>query len=178
MPSRRSRRSLLGGLAALTLGALGGCLTRIGRDLPVAETTESVRGVPRSFDGMPDASPFTVLAVGDRRFVVPPRAPSHSLWVWNDSGSPRVVPLRLSLDDGNFVFGRDVSFPADGVFAVELLEPADYRLEIGGDGETETVTVGSELFDCNDSATDVAIWADGSVDSRVIATTMGCGPLS
>lgn len=172
------RRSVLAGLCTLTLGTLGGCLTRVGRTLPVNETTDSVRDVPRSFDAMPDDAPFARLAVGDRRFVLRPNEKPHSVWLWNDSSASRTIPLRLVLDGGSVVFERTVTFPVDGVFAVALLEAADYRLELGKGADGESVAVDRSLFDCNDSATDVAIRADGSVDSRVTATTMGCGPLS
>ncbi|SEO67364.1 hypothetical protein SAMN04487948_104106 [Halogranum amylolyticum] len=62
--------------------------------------------------------------------------------------------------------------------AIDLLEPADYRLEIGSDGEKATAVVGSELFDRSDSATDVAVRADRAVTDRTVSTTMGCSLLS
>lgn len=178
MPPSSSRRSLLGGLCLLGLGSAGGCLTRLGRDLPVIEADTSTTGLPQALDAMPESDPFAVLAVGDRRFVPPPRAEPHSIRVWNDSPSPRPVSLELVVGSDDTVFTRDVRFPADGVFAVDLLEPANYRLVLGGDASEHAVDVDAAQFDCNSSATDVAVRADWSFDERTIATTMGCGPLS
>jgi hypothetical protein len=165
-------------LSLFGLGGVGGCLTRLGRDLPVTETDRSTTGLPRALDTMPDSDPFGVLAVGDRQFVPPPRAEPHSIRVWNDSSSRRLVSLKLVVGSSNTVFSRDVEFPAGGVFAVDLVEPASYRLVLGSDADEHAVDVDAAQFDCNSSATDVAVRADWSVDERTISTTMGCGPLS
>lgn len=174
LSTRCSRRTILGSVATAALGALGGCLTRFGRRLPVAEAAESARSVPRQPDFGNDGDPFTVLTVGDRRFVVPPRDEPHSLWLWNDATAARTLPVRLSVARGETVFARDVSFPADGIFAIDLLEPADYRLELGGVAEGYSYDVDRSQFDCNDSATDIVVRTDGSVEESTITTTVGC----
>jgi hypothetical protein len=107
-----------------------------------------------------------------------PNEKPHSVWLWNDSADSRTLPVRLVLGGGSVVFDRRVAFPANGVFAVDLLEPASYRLEVGGDGRRGRVVVDRATFDCNSSVTDVAVRTGGAVESRVSSTTMGCGPLS
>lgn len=173
MPSRRTL--LRAGGAALTL-PFAGCLTAVGRDLPVRESEAVDRPVPRApIDGL-DREYATVgaLTVGDRSLVVGEQRP-HSLWAYNDADRFRTITLALILADDGQVFLRDVDFPPTSVVAVNLLEPDGYAFSVDVGDASTTVRIEESRFDCNGSATDIVAHADGTFDVGTISQQMRCG---
>lgn len=124
-------------------------------------------------------SPFETAAVGSREGVAfPENHLPHVVRVWNAASEPRSIGLALTDDAGQSAFDGEFEFPADGWVRLTLNEPAAYDLAVtvaGGSGGSVAVELGT--FDCNDSVTNVAVDAEGAVDSTTVSTQVGCpGP--
>ena len=94
-----SRRRLLATLGTATLAATGGCLTAVGRDLPVREA-DGGSYLASAIEGFPSSSAL-VVAIGDRGLV--PAADANlpvAARVWNDTDEDRAIRLRLGAHDG------------------------------------------------------------------------------
>lgn len=198
-----NRRELL---TAVGVGATGLVGFAGDRRATAKQDTQTTRTTTEDdeFSGIDSSAerPFATLSVGARAGVQnPENNRSHAVRVWNDSDSARSIGLVLSrAEDGDggtdagtdgALVDRQVEFPADGYLTMRLLEPAGYALTVtpGGDGggmATATTTVASSAgetvripraqFDCNDSATEVAVTADGQVKSRTVTTGQSCPP--
>ncbi|NEU57489.1 hypothetical protein [Halorussus sp. MSC15.2] len=199
-----NRRELLGAVGAGATGVAGLLGTRArsaGEDAGTITTgTTTTSAEEDGFTGIDSSAdrPFATITVGSREGVQnPENNRPHVVRVWNDSQQARTVGLRLVRDDADApVLDRRVEFPADGFLTVRLLEPADYALTVrpggggGSPGETptatrttaaaasvgETVRIPRAQFDCNRSRTDVAVTADGQVESGTATTEAGCPP--
>ncbi|MFC4449365.1 hypothetical protein [Halorussus aquaticus] len=201
-----NRRELLGAVGAGATGAaglLGARARSAGQD---TETTTTTTSDGQEFTGIDSSAdrPFATITVGSREGVRnPENNRPHVVRVWNDSQQARTVGLRLVRGDADApLLDRRVEFPADGFLTVRLLDPADYALTVrpgsgggtesggenGGTTATQTATATSTAsagetveipraqFDCNRSRTDVAVTADGQVNSETVTTEAGCPP--
>jgi hypothetical protein len=186
-----NRREFLqrgGGLTAAV--GLAGCLgDDPGATIPedgedATETTDDGRetdeGADDEFSGIESAydEPFQTIPLDDRNEVAfPENNRPHDLRVWNAADSVRDVSLRVARDD-EVVLDRTVEFAADAFLFVVMNEPAEYVVSVGlADDEPTTFEVSRDSFDCNESATNVGVITDGSVETSEISTLVACpGP--
>ena len=189
-----SRRTLLRSFGVALTGAVGGCLSSSGTD-PTTETesaeptttaTSNENGPPtvREVDGVdrkvPNAlvvessgEPSRAFAVGSRENVPnPDDEKPHVLAVWNDIDLPLSVDLTLSAD-GSAVLDDHYDLALGAHLAFELREPRSYELTVRPGDREETVAVERDRFDCNDSATDVAVRED-EIAHSTITTELAC----
>lgn len=172
--TRRTRRRALEAIAAATValptaGCLGSGTVVQPEDVQWIENPATVhRGVPATpeFDLPEDVFAAVHVARDDSAEDV--------VWIWNDSDEARelVVDLRA---DGTVLFDRAVAFPPDGVVEVALFARSTYRIDAGPPGSLSTVEFPVSRFDCNDHALDVRIGPDGTVETGVVRTDVGCG---
>lgn len=154
-----------------------------------ATTTETVPPEVREVDGVSrnvpsalaaksndvelDEDPFHSLAVGSRENVSNPNDNKpHVLAVWNATDEATTVKLALTAD-GQTILDDQYEFESGANIAIELREPGRYELVVRAGDREEVATVERGRFDCNDSATDVAI-RDHEIESGWITTEMAC----
>jgi|GEM_PF-3455547 len=96
--------------------------------------------------------------------------------IWNDSPANRTVSLELRHNgSGSTVVSHTETLRPNGTIQLELHSPG-FLLEVT-DEATATVgtyAVTADQFDCNERSATVRVTGNGSVDTRTIATTMGC----
>lgn len=101
----------------------------------------------------------------------------YLIQVGNDSPSNRTVSLTLTHEESDSsLLDRTETLAPNGTVRIELRAPADYLLEVTDDstGTTGTHRVTPDEFDCNYRFATIRVDRNGTVDSRVIATVMGC----
>ncbi|EJN57022.1 hypothetical protein [Halogranum rubrum] len=153
--------------------------------LAVEELDSASRSVPDALDTTDVAStPFLALSVGERSQVQSEHRKPHQVWVWNDADEAHDLTLTLSNARGTIV-ERTVSFEANSKLVVVLQVPSAYEFTVAVKGEgageidaSETVEIPFSQFDCNDSATDVVVRDDGSIESSSVTTEMACTALT
>lgn len=66
--------------------------------------------------------------------------------------------------------------PAGDAVVVALLEPSDYNVEVQASVEKAdaSLTIPQSRFDCNESTTQVGVFGDGTVKSRLATTLASC----
>jgi hypothetical protein len=115
--------------------------------------------------------------------VVPWQEPSkedvrpHDLRVWNTVDRQRAVTVTVSPVEPDVLTGLTTSHhvPTNEAVAVELRQPATYRVSVQVDGvQVTTFELGEDWFDCNNSATVVELGADGAVDRAEVSTPLAC----
>lgn len=181
--NRRAFLQRTGGLA--TLAGLAGCLgsgsAPADRDADETTTGETTTDDPadseRRFSGVRSdyEEPFRTIPVGSRDAVVfPENNRPRGIRVWNAADEAREIDVQVSRG-AEILVDRTIEFAADAYLAVELNEPANYRISVGRAGGTAT-TFGVERtgFDCNSAGTDVGVMPDGRVETVSMSTTMGC----
>ncbi|WP_336023167.1 hypothetical protein [Halobellus salinisoli] len=172
------RRRFLSTLPAVSLAPLTGCLSLSS----TSETTDSPTPspLPESGDGalseFDAGDPFETRRVGQAS-----ASTSHRAVVWNDDSDRRAVSIRLSrvdIDaepDTNTVVEESPTFPAYGVFRIDVFRPSDYVLAVDPPtAERRRLGIREDFVDCNESATHVAVRPDGSVRARVVSTAVAC----
>lgn len=168
-PARR-RLLALGGSALAA--SLAGCTSALpfggGRpEVRDASGGSPDRSVPSAIPGLSAESTVAALAVGRG-------TNHHQVWVWNASGRSREVSLGIGgEDDGEPWFRESYALDTDANLVVDLRESRRYAITVQAGEQSETVEISESRFDCNASATDVAIRADG-IESRSISTSMAC----
>ena len=173
---RFDRRELLapGGSALAT--SLSGCASAVpsvGGPPEVREESGEIpdRTVPATLVAFSEEAVVTTLAVGDGG------ASGETVWVWNETGQRREMTVELGGEsDPNPWLSGTYGLDSGSGLALDLRTPRNYAIAVGVDGRTETVTVPESQFDCNDSATDVAVRPE-TIETQTISTTMGCGGL-
>jgi hypothetical protein len=101
----------------------------------------------------------------------------HDLAVWNATGSSISVELRIADAAGEHPpFKIAYGVPADDAVVVALLEPSEYSVEVDAPVEEAdaSMTVPRSRFDCNDSTTQIGVFEDGTVKSRLVTTLAFC----
>lgn len=151
-------------------------------DALVVEELDSVsRSVPDSLDTTDVApTPFLALSVGERSQVQSEHRKPHQVWVWNDADEAHDLTLTLSNARGTII-ERTVSFEANSKVAIVLQVPSKYEFTVAIEGESETsetVEIPFSQFDCNDSASDVVVRDDGTIESGSVTTQMACTALT
>ncbi|WP_435176178.1 hypothetical protein [Halorussus sp. AFM4] len=120
---------------------------------------------------MPDLSAestLTTLAVGRG-------GENHPVTVRNATDRRRDVALEIGGEgDEKPWFREEYTLDTDTNLVVDLRDPRNYAIAVRVGERSETVEVPESRFDCNASATDVAIREDG-LESRSISTAMACG---
>ena len=169
-PARR-RLIALGGAALIS--SLAGCTSALpfggGRPEVREETGESPdRDAPSAMPNLSAESTAASLAVGRG-------GNHHPVWVWNASDRPRDLSLEIGgKGDEKRWFRGSYALDTATNLVVDLRDPWDYVITVRVGERSETVEIPKSRFDCNASATDVAI-RDGGIESRSISTTMACG---
>jgi len=175
MPSRRRFvRTSATMLGCATAVGLSGCLgtVGIGEDGPPEVREESNRppdrGVPTAFPELSTHEAVSTLAVGRG-------SEHHQVWVWNATDAGREVVLEIAgAADGEHWFRETYALDGGESLVVDLRESRRYAIRVGvGDRET-TVEVPESQFDCNDSATDIAV-RESDIENGTISTQMACG---
>ncbi|MFB6092460.1 MAG: hypothetical protein ABEK02_05565 [Haloquadratum sp.] len=170
------RRTLLSSIPALVVGSVAGCLSRSAGDSTPAETQTqtSLRLPPSGYgtvSGFSPGEPFETYRVGtasdDHR---------HRVVVWNADSVRRDIRVRLrEAATGEPLVAVEPRFPAYGSLSVRVHRPADYVVDVAPQaGEGRSLGVPRSVVDCNYSATQVAVRPDGSINARVVSTTMAC----
>ncbi|MFC4447559.1 hypothetical protein [Halorussus aquaticus] len=169
MPSRRAFLAVGGaGLAA----SLSGCLSSVplaGGPPEVREESDPPdRGVPSAIHDLSANATRATLAVGRG-------SQHHQVWIWNATGRSREVTLGIGgAPDEEPWFRERYALDADANLAIDLRESRKYAIAVEVGDRQKIVEVRKSQFDCNDSATDVAI-RDDEMESQTISTAMGCG---
>jgi hypothetical protein len=175
-----SRRRALAAAGGVVLGGLSGCTetnaVRYRVDSP-APFVDSDPEPPASLEVLaaePSAL-FQRLLVGEPTAVVEPAANRpRRIFVHNAVGRRRGIEIEVAHD---WTFGEalvvrgDVSFPAGGVFVVELYPPADYAVTVGAPptaavSSAETLQFDRRDFDCNSHAAGVTVGEKWALDVR------------
>ncbi|NHN59956.1 MULTISPECIES: hypothetical protein [Halorussus] len=173
--ARPARRRLLALGGSALVGSLAGCTS----SLSVDDGPPDVREVPglRPDSSAPSAMPtlsaestLTTLAVGRG-------GNNHPVTAWNVTDRSRDVALEIAGEgDAEPWFRGEYALDADTNLIVDLRDPRHYAVTVRVGERSKTVDVPKSRFDCNNSATDVAIREDG-IESRSISTSMACGGL-
>lgn len=127
-----------------------------------------------AFDPGPD-DPFAGETIGSRDGVEnPDDNRPHGVSVWNAADRERSLTVAVRRGSAT-VFERTLTFPADGYLSLTLAEPATYTVSLhAGDRHLGDVDVGQSWFDCNSSATQIGVLADGEVRSTSVSTMVAC----
>lgn len=177
-----NRRRVLAALGA-TAGSLAGCVAD-GADDPDADgrtptPPATPRGTPPVNSGglgeFDPASTYEQVDVGSRERVDDRFGP-HDVRVWNAVDIERTLHLRVVDRQAEATTYRAAhEVPADAAVDLTLLEPAPYLLQVwAAGGRPRTVLrVPCSVFDCNASATSVAVHGDRT-ESSVVSTLAGC----
>jgi hypothetical protein len=176
--SRRQFLASVGG--ALAVGSAG-CVSLpsegSSNDLSAREiNAEQYREVPRApIDALPDESvqPFAGYGIGEER-LGSETDPPHCVWVWNVADHARELTVELSTT-AETVFEHTASFEPTSCLAIVLFTPATYTVAVSGGNWRQTETIERRWFDCNASATDVAVLADGRIETGSVTQDMECG---
>jgi len=158
-----------------------GCLFPADPSPPADLSVRSVdaggyRGVPTAPDAVPDgadATPFAGFGIGEER-TDEGDDPPHCVWVWNATDRERELTVGFEAD-ANTVFERSLTFAPDACAGFVLFTPAAYTVAVEGGDWRETTTVEASWFDCNASATDVAVVEAGRLAVGSVTQEMGCG---
>lgn len=95
----------------------------------------------------------------------------HELYVRNAADEAREISVRIDRD-GEPVFERTETIPADAYLEVVLVEPAVYGAVVETDGTTSKTTIDRSWADCARSQTIVTLRAGGiKTQSRSIQST-------
>lgn len=172
----RRREFLAVGGSALAAG-LSGCLGSAGLladggppDVREESGGPPDRRVPTAFPDLSGAATLTTLAVGRG-------SEHHQVWAWNATRASREVSVGIGGEpDAEPWFRETYALDAGANLAIDLREARQYVIRVSvGAGEPETtVEVPESRFDCNDSATDVAVRED-EIASQTISTQEACG---
>ena len=171
-PTPTRRRLLALGGAALA-GSLAGCTSAVPFGGGPPEVREESgrppdRGAPSAMPDLSAESTAATLAVGRG-------GDHHPVWVWNVTDRNRDVAVEIGGEaDAKPWFRGNYALDADANLVVDLRDPWNYAITVEVGERSETVKIPESWFDCNASATDVAIRGDG-IESRSISTTMKCG---
>ncbi len=167
----RTRRDFLAGGGTALAASLSGCLSSgllAGGPPEVREESDPPeRGVPTANPDLSANSTVMTLAVG--------RGSDHrQIWLWNETDRRLEVTVEIGgKADAEPWFRKSYDLDADANLAIDLRESRDYAISVGVGDRTETVEVSESEFDCNASATDVAIRAE-EFDTASIRTAQGC----
>jgi len=96
--------------------------------------------------------------------------------IWNDGPTNRTVSLELRHNESDStVVSHTESLRSNGTVLLEV-HSSGFLLEVTDEatGTVGTYAVTADQFDCNERSATVRVAGNGSVDSRTIATTMGC----
>ncbi|MEZ3115520.1 hypothetical protein RYH80_06265 [Halobaculum sp. MBLA0147] len=120
------------------------------------------------------SDPVATVAVGsdDAR---PPDVEPHEVVIRNATDAERRVETRVWLN-GESVVDRTDALPAAGELLVDLREPGRYVIAVRADRDDRGVVVSNrerEWFDCNESATTVAVRQTGYARG-FITTSLAC----
>ncbi|WP_224447630.1 hypothetical protein [Haloprofundus salilacus] len=169
------RRRFCALLGTVGVGGTAGCtrLPTSGRDAqfpPAARDAES--------DMALDSSPAERVDVGSRFGVLRPETNGpHDLRVWNDGPARKItVSVHRNTFPAHEAFEQAFDLAADAYVSLTLHRPAAYAIVVAAAEASATVGVDRSNFDCNDSATTVAVRSDGTFEASTQTTTMGCGP--
>lgn len=177
----RSRRQFLVGLgSALAVGSTG-CVSVPSENPPIDPPVLEIdagqyRAVPRALiDVLPEQqpTPFAGYGIGDER-VGAETDPPHCVWVWNVADSTRELTLEVSTT-ADTVFEHTTSFEPETCLAIVLFTPAAYTVAVAGGNWRQTESIERARFDCNASATDIAVLGDGHIESGTVTQTAECG---
>lgn len=140
--------------------------------------TDPGDGDPGEYDPEwnPEGDPVTEIEIGSRNDLANPgENQPQSIAVWNDTGVRGDVTVVVERD-ATQVVDRTLTL-ADGAWlALDLREPADYRVTVRVDGETDwSDRYPSSSFTCNSTFTNVALGPDGAVDTVRGGTLLACG---
>lgn len=187
-----SRRTLLQACGAVLGAGTAGCLsprdesspntggetdsstTESQTDSPAVREVDSVgRSVPNALAVGSNEEPLLSLAVGSRINVSnPDDSKPHIAQVWNDTDGTLSVELELTAD-GVTLLDETYEFDADANLAIEFRQPSNYELTVRADDHEKLVEIHRGRFDCNDSATDVAIRGN-EIEHSTVTTSMAC----
>jgi hypothetical protein len=177
----KSRRQFLASVGgALAVGSAG-CVRDSSESPPSDPEVREVdadqyRNVPRApMDALPDGSvqPFAGYGIGDER-VGSDTDPPHCVWVWNVADQTRELTVETSTT-AETVFEHTTTFDPQSCLAIVLFAPATYTVAVSGGNWRETTPIERKWFDCNASATDVAVLADGRIETGGVTQQVGCG---
>lgn len=101
----------------------------------------------------------------------------HDVAVWNATATSISVELQVSDAAGERPpFEMAYGIPAGDAVVVALLEPSEYNVEVQASvAEAEaSMTIPRSRFDCNASTTQVGVFGDGTVKSRLVTTLAYC----
>ncbi|WP_224332619.1 hypothetical protein [Haloprofundus halobius] len=193
------RRRFCALLGTVGVGATAGCTDRLPEFGPNTQFPPAARDA--DFDPMLDDSPAERVDVGSRVGVLRPADNGpHGLNVWNDGPTREItVSVFRNTFPAHEAFERTFELAAGEYVALTLHRPANYTSVVsvedatdgsggtnetngtGGAGGTDataaSVGVDRSNFDCNESATTVAVRESGRMECSSWSTTMGCGPL-
>lgn len=96
--------------------------------------------------------------------------------IWNDGPTNRTVSLELRHNESDStVVSHTETLRPNGTLLLEL-HSGGFLLEVTDEatGAVGTYAVTPDQFDCNERSATVRVTGNGSVDTRTIATTMGC----
>jgi hypothetical protein len=184
------RRALLGAAPAALLG-LTGLPFAPGRtgdrssgaaaddDLSRQESTVTPPPEPPQSVGTVDA--FDPAAITARRGVGQPSPfathQPHNVVVMNDDPG-RARPVRVIVYERpaqSVRLDEVIRLPGHAAARIELRRRSTYAIGVSTrQGDGQWLQVPRETFDCNESATNVAVRSDGSVEATVVSTTMLC----
>ena len=140
---------------------------------PAVTTTDTPTiepSVPEPYQGT-KVEPTTVIQVGESGAGLP-------IQVWNDSPTNRTVSVELIHNDSDSsLVTRTETLPPNGTLRLEIQSPAGYLFRVTDESTqtTGTYPVTTEHFDCNSRFAELRIDGNGTLDSRTVSTSMGCG---
>lgn len=106
----------------------------------------------------------------------------HLIQIWNDASSTRTIFFSLVPIDNpsKSVFENEYQLKPDSYAQMKLMRYNDYLVRIGvDDGDINSVAkVPSDLVDCNQSSTYIAVRDNGRVEWSYFTTDEGCKTLS
>ncbi|UPV75145.1 hypothetical protein M0R89_03525 [Halorussus limi] len=170
--SSLTRRRLLAFGGSALAASVSGCLSSVpfaGGPPDVREESDPPdRGVPAAITDLSADATVATLAVGRG-------SDHHQVWVWNATERSREVTVGIAGGaDAEPWFSKRYALDAGANLAIDLRESGDYAITVGLGDREKIVEVPESRFDCNESATDVAIRAD-RIESASISTSEGCG---
>ena len=101
----------------------------------------------------------------------------HHVSVWNAGEEARQLSLEITdRATEKVLFDTSETVPADTALQVTLLDRSTYIIElrVPAVDAQQTLRVPSERFDCNESTTQIGVFPDSEIRSRIFTTTLKC----
>ena len=166
-----NRRTFLAGLPAVVTTIVGcfsvGALTAATTD---HQTPSIARGNLGKYDPGMSLRPVEIGRFdGD--------SPPHTVSIWNAGIRFRTAVIVVTdLETDEMVLDRTFEFPTDSVVDIAFYEPSTYDLSIRvwDTGAEDSLSVPSQLFDCDQSQTQIGMFDYGAIRSSLSTTRASC----